>query len=81
MGTSERRRFLQVMSALIGGAAVVGIGGRMFGQQGAVEAARSAVRLPAPSGPPVPSLPDEVIQSTRDKYVEAFRVLTVNELQ
>ena len=31
--------------------------------------------------PPVPSLPDEVIQRTRDKYVEAFRVLTGNELQ
>jgi phosphoribosylaminoimidazole-succinocarboxamide synthase len=31
--------------------------------------------------PPVPSLPDEVIQRTRDKYVEAFRVLTGNELR
>ena len=31
--------------------------------------------------PPVPSLPDEVIQRTRAKYVEAFRVLTGNELQ
>jgi phosphoribosylaminoimidazole-succinocarboxamide synthase len=31
--------------------------------------------------PPVPSLPDEVIQRTRDKYVEAFRVLTDNELR
>ena len=31
--------------------------------------------------PPVPSLPDDVIQRTRDKYVEAFRVLTGNELR
>jgi phosphoribosylaminoimidazole-succinocarboxamide synthase len=31
--------------------------------------------------PPVPSLPDEVIQRTRDKYVEAFRVLTGTELR
>jgi phosphoribosylaminoimidazole-succinocarboxamide synthase len=31
--------------------------------------------------PPVPSLPDEVIQRTRDKYVEAFRVLTGSELR
>jgi phosphoribosylaminoimidazole-succinocarboxamide synthase len=31
--------------------------------------------------PPVPSLPDEVIRRTREKYVEAFRVLTDRELQ
>ena len=31
--------------------------------------------------PPAPSLPDEVIARTRDKYVEAFRVLTGQELQ
>ena len=31
--------------------------------------------------PPVPSLPDDVIQRTRDKYVEAFRLLTGTELQ
>jgi phosphoribosylaminoimidazole-succinocarboxamide synthase len=31
--------------------------------------------------PPVPSLPDEVIRRTRDKYVEAFRLLTRRELQ
>ena len=31
--------------------------------------------------PPVPSLPDEVIQRTREKYVEAFRVLTGSELR
>jgi phosphoribosylaminoimidazole-succinocarboxamide synthase len=30
--------------------------------------------------PPVPSLPDEVILKTRDKYVEAFRRLTGREL-
>jgi phosphoribosylaminoimidazole-succinocarboxamide synthase len=31
--------------------------------------------------PPVPALPDEVIQRTREKYVEAFRLLTGRELQ
>ena len=31
--------------------------------------------------PPVPSLPDEVVARTREKYVEAFRRLTGNELQ
>ena len=31
--------------------------------------------------PPVPSLPEDVIQRTRDKYVEAFRVLTGTELR
>lgn len=31
--------------------------------------------------PPVPSLPDEVIRRTRDKYVEAYRLLTDSELQ
>ena len=31
--------------------------------------------------PPVPSLPDDVIQRTREKYVEAFRVLTGTELR
>jgi phosphoribosylaminoimidazole-succinocarboxamide synthase len=31
--------------------------------------------------PPVPSLPDEVVARTRDKYVEAFRRLTGRELQ
>ena len=31
--------------------------------------------------PPVPSLPDDVIRRTRDKYVEAFRLLTDSELQ
>lgn len=30
--------------------------------------------------PPVPSLPDEVVAKTRDKYVEAFRRLTGREL-
>jgi phosphoribosylaminoimidazole-succinocarboxamide synthase len=30
--------------------------------------------------PPVPSLPDEVVQRTRDKYVEAFRLLSDREL-
>jgi phosphoribosylaminoimidazole-succinocarboxamide synthase len=31
--------------------------------------------------PPVPSLPDDVIRRTRDKYVEAYRVLTGNDLR
>jgi phosphoribosylaminoimidazole-succinocarboxamide synthase len=31
--------------------------------------------------PPVPSLPDEVVARTREKYVEAFRRLTGRELQ
>ena len=31
--------------------------------------------------PPVPSLPDEVIQRTRAKYVEAFRLLSGRDLQ
>ncbi len=30
--------------------------------------------------PPVPSLPDDVVMKTRDKYVEAFRRLTGREL-
>jgi phosphoribosylaminoimidazole-succinocarboxamide synthase len=30
--------------------------------------------------PPVPALPDEIVQRTRDKYVEAFRRLTGREL-
>jgi phosphoribosylaminoimidazole-succinocarboxamide synthase len=30
--------------------------------------------------PPVPSLPDDVIQRTREKYVEAFRLLSGREL-
>jgi phosphoribosylaminoimidazole-succinocarboxamide synthase len=31
--------------------------------------------------PPVPSLPDEVIQKTRQKYLEAYRRLTASELK
>ena len=31
--------------------------------------------------PPVPSLPDEVIRKTREKYVEAYRLLSGRELQ
>jgi len=30
--------------------------------------------------PPVPSLPNDVVEKTRDKYVEAFRLLTGREL-
>jgi phosphoribosylaminoimidazole-succinocarboxamide synthase len=31
--------------------------------------------------PPVPSLPDDVISRTREKYLEAFRLLTGRELR
>jgi len=31
--------------------------------------------------PPVPALPDDVVQKTREKYVEAFRRLTGQDLQ
>jgi phosphoribosylaminoimidazole-succinocarboxamide synthase len=31
--------------------------------------------------PPVPALPDDVVQRTREKYVDAFRVLSGRELQ
>jgi len=31
--------------------------------------------------PPVPSLPDDVVEKTREKYVEAFRRLTGQDLQ
>ncbi|HXW05304.1 MAG TPA: phosphoribosylaminoimidazolesuccinocarboxamide synthase [Vicinamibacterales bacterium] len=31
--------------------------------------------------PPVPSLPDDVVQRTRDKYLDAYRLLTGRELQ
>ena len=31
--------------------------------------------------PPVPSLPDDVVARTREKYVEAFRRLSGRELQ
>ena len=31
--------------------------------------------------PPVPSLPDEVVRRTREKYVEAYRLLSNRELQ
>ena len=31
--------------------------------------------------PPVPSLPDDVVARTREKYLEAFRRLTGKELQ
>ena len=30
--------------------------------------------------PPVPTLPDEVIEKTREKYVQAFRLLSGLEL-
>ena len=31
--------------------------------------------------PPVPTLPDDVVHRTREKYLEAFRLLTGQELQ
>ena len=31
--------------------------------------------------PPVPSLPDDVVARTREKYVEAYRLISGRELQ
>ncbi|MEZ5420229.1 MAG: hypothetical protein R2708_23215 [Vicinamibacterales bacterium] len=31
--------------------------------------------------PPVPSLPDEVVRRTREKYLDAYRRLTGRELE
>ena len=31
--------------------------------------------------PPVPSLPDDVVARTREKYMEAYRVLTGRDLE
>ena len=31
--------------------------------------------------PPVPSLPDEIVDGTRSRYLEIFRILTGRELQ
>jgi phosphoribosylaminoimidazole-succinocarboxamide synthase len=31
--------------------------------------------------PPVPSLPDEVVRRTREKYIEAYRLMSGRELQ
>jgi phosphoribosylaminoimidazole-succinocarboxamide synthase len=31
--------------------------------------------------PPVPTLPDDIIRRTREKYVEAYRLLAGRELQ
>jgi len=31
--------------------------------------------------PPVPSLPEDVVQKTREKYIEAYRLLSGRELQ
>jgi phosphoribosylaminoimidazole-succinocarboxamide synthase len=31
--------------------------------------------------PPVPSLPPDVVQKTREKYIQAFRLLTGLELE
>ena len=31
--------------------------------------------------PPVPTLPDDVVLKTREKYIEAFRLLTGRELE
>lgn len=53
----ERRRFLVQAGALVGGAAIVGFGGRFLSTQRGVADARNAVALPTPSGaaPPVPA--------------------------
>jgi DMSO/TMAO reductase YedYZ molybdopterin-dependent catalytic subunit len=49
---TPRRRFLATSAAAVGGAALVGFGGRFLGQRTSVDAARDAVALPTPSGRP-----------------------------
>jgi DMSO/TMAO reductase YedYZ molybdopterin-dependent catalytic subunit len=51
-----RRRFLYTVGATIGGAAVVGYAARAWGQGVITDAARDAVKLPAPTDP-APGLP------------------------
>ena len=64
---SGRRGFLQAaQSAVIGGAAVVGVfGSRMLGQRSTVEAARSRVVLPTPSGRPAVAPPEADVAGLR----------------
>ncbi len=51
-----RRRFLGLVAAVLGGAAVAGWAGRLLGQRRGVTVARSTVRLPAPVSP-APEVP------------------------
>jgi DMSO/TMAO reductase YedYZ molybdopterin-dependent catalytic subunit len=55
MGGSERRTFLRVAGAALGGAALAGFGGRSLAERTNVNNARTAVALPTPSGPPAVS--------------------------
>lgn len=56
-GAVPRRSVLAAGWAVLGGGAVLGVVGRMAGQQGRVNAARDAVVLPAPSGRPAVAPP------------------------
>jgi DMSO/TMAO reductase YedYZ molybdopterin-dependent catalytic subunit len=49
---TQRRAFLSAASAMIGGGVLLGFVGRIWSQQGSVNAARNAVVLPPPSGRP-----------------------------
>lgn len=50
-GGPDRRRFLRIAAATVGGAAIVGLFGRSLAQRRNVSGARQAVVLPTPSGP------------------------------
>ncbi len=49
---TDRRRFLTAAGLVLVGAAVSGFAGRFLSTRGAVTAAREAIRLPTPAGPP-----------------------------
>jgi DMSO/TMAO reductase YedYZ molybdopterin-dependent catalytic subunit len=52
----DRRRFLRLAGITVGAAAVLGAAGRWLSTRGAVESARSVLRLPRPADP-VPPVP------------------------
>ncbi len=70
----QRRRFLTIAGATVVGAAAAGYVGRILGQGSAVNAARQALVLPAPSGtraqvPPGANVADlSYVTSNRDFY-------------
>jgi DMSO/TMAO reductase YedYZ molybdopterin-dependent catalytic subunit len=70
--TTPRRRFLGATAGVIGGAALIGFGGRFLGQRSSVDAARDAIALPTPSGRPA-SLP-------AGADVEGLRYVTDNDV-